>query len=495
MTIDHTPRTVWLLIAAATVAHLVQLSLFSFPLFGDEAQYWTWAQQPDFGYYSKPPVVAWSIAVTTGVFGDSEFAIRLPSLLFHAVIAWGMYLLGRDMFNARVGFWSAVVWLTLPAVTVSTVAVSTDPPMLTAWVFCLWAFYRATQDPGKGWRWWALAGVMGGVGMMSKYPMIALPTGFVIYLFFSRQTRQSLNWVGFFGAAVIALAVFTPNILWNAQHGFVSLLHLGENANVGGALFNIDELGEFWAGQAGVFGPALFVLFVWLVITARRVAQDDRYLLLLCVALPIFVVISAQGFLSRANANWASPTYIGATVLVVAWALEQGKPRWITWSVMGHVTLAVIMTGLAVLSARDMVALSKGVDPFRRLKSWDTAAQEIAAAGALDRTLPLVFDHRITLAHVLYYGQPDNPVMKWNPDPYVNDHYELTTQLTPAETPDVLLVVRTETPFEEYGRFFDTLEVVETIDVPQGYRRLYYNVVRAEGFQGYDFQRAAVGTE
>ncbi|RYG37216.1 MAG: glycosyl transferase, partial [Burkholderiales bacterium] len=65
----------------------------------DESQYWRWSRTLDFGYYSKPPLIAWIIAASTSVFGDSEWAIRLPSPLLHGVAAMFLFLLGKQAFN------------------------------------------------------------------------------------------------------------------------------------------------------------------------------------------------------------------------------------------------------------------------------------------------------------------------------------------------------------------------------------------------------------
>jgi len=46
-------------------------------LHGDEAQYWSWSQNLDWGYFSKPPLIAWIIAISTSLFGQAEWAIRL----------------------------------------------------------------------------------------------------------------------------------------------------------------------------------------------------------------------------------------------------------------------------------------------------------------------------------------------------------------------------------------------------------------------------------
>src|SRR5690242_21937911 len=87
------PYGAWTLagVAAITGLRLVWLALQPADLFPDEAQYWVWSQQLALGYYSKPPLVAWLIAATTWLFGDSEFAVRLSAPLPHAGAAIFVY--------------------------------------------------------------------------------------------------------------------------------------------------------------------------------------------------------------------------------------------------------------------------------------------------------------------------------------------------------------------------------------------------------------------
>ena len=53
----------------------------------EEAQYWSWSRELDFGFYSKPPLLALVIRLTTALFGDGEAAVRLASPILHAASA------------------------------------------------------------------------------------------------------------------------------------------------------------------------------------------------------------------------------------------------------------------------------------------------------------------------------------------------------------------------------------------------------------------------
>nr|AIA94421.1 CAZy families GT83 protein [uncultured Maricaulis sp.] len=50
-------------------------------LIADESYYWDWSRRLDYGYYSKPPMIAWINWVSTSLLGSHEFAVRFPAAL------------------------------------------------------------------------------------------------------------------------------------------------------------------------------------------------------------------------------------------------------------------------------------------------------------------------------------------------------------------------------------------------------------------------------
>src|SRR5207302_11317125 len=106
-------------VAALTAIRIIWLATNSAGLYPDEAQYWFWAQYPAWGYYSKPPLVAWLIWLTTAAIGDGEFAIRLSAPLLHAAAAGFVYGIAARLYDGRTGFWAALAYATLPGVSLS----------------------------------------------------------------------------------------------------------------------------------------------------------------------------------------------------------------------------------------------------------------------------------------------------------------------------------------------------------------------------------------
>ena len=144
-------------------------------LFYDEAYYLSWAQTPDWGYFSKPPVVAWLIALTTGLFGTAEWAVKLGAPLLYGLSTLLIYGIGHRLLSRESGFFAALIFLLAPLVSFNSLFITTDAPLLFFWSAALYAFVRAQAS--NGWGWWLLAALCGGLGLLSKYTFILLPAG------------------------------------------------------------------------------------------------------------------------------------------------------------------------------------------------------------------------------------------------------------------------------------------------------------------------------
>src|ERR1700755_879417 len=123
-------RSAALLIAALTVAPLVALFRTPLELYPDEAQYWLWSRTLDFGYYSKPPVIAWAIWATTAIGGDGEAWVRLSATLCQAGAPLVVFLLGRRLYGPATGLAAAALYGLMPGVQLSALVAATDAPLL-----------------------------------------------------------------------------------------------------------------------------------------------------------------------------------------------------------------------------------------------------------------------------------------------------------------------------------------------------------------------------
>ena len=467
-------------IAALTGLRLVWLAVQPAGLYPDEAQYWVWAKHLAFGYYSKPPLVAWAIALTTGLFGDSEFAVRLAAPLLHAVAAGFVYATGARLYDSRVGFWSAVAYASLPGVSISAFIISTDAVLLPCWAAALYAFIRA-REPGGG-LWWLWVGVSIGLGMLAKYAMAYWLLAAFGWLLAVRDERRHLG--PLLAATGIGLLIWLPNLWWNWDNGFVSFMHLRDNADLTRHLFHPSAFAEFLGSQFGIAGPLVFAALLAIAATGRFRA-DRRAWLLATFALPALGLMLCLSFLSRAEPNWAAPTYISAVVLIAAVLLEGGWRRWLRLSVAINLLLAVIVFGMTDALASVGVSVPAKLDPLHRLRGWRGLGQQVGALLAAHPNLKLLADDREVLAALTFYVRP-HPfgAVEWNPIPGITDEWRLVNNIGDHRGEDFLAVTVHNLAREMRPDFaaLIPLTTITTTTGPNGGRT--YKIYIARDFRG-----------
>jgi 4-amino-4-deoxy-L-arabinose transferase-like glycosyltransferase len=430
------------LLAALLVLRLVALGLNGTDLFFDEAQYWSWSLEPAFGYYSKPPLIAWLIGIATTACGPSEFCVRLPSPLVHTGTAIAVFVLGRRLYDARTGAIASLAFATLPGVSLSAGIISTDVPLLFFWSLALLGLAYLLE--GRAW-WPALVlGLALGLGLNAKYAMAWFLACLGVYLWATPARRWLLKDARLYVALALGLLLIAPNMAWNISNGFATFAHTADNAKWSGPLVNPLRALEFLGAQFGVFGPILFAGLAGVTVRAwrRGVPEADR--LLLAFALPVLVVITLQALLSRAHANWAAVSYVSATVLVTATLVRDGSWRWLGASFAINGAAALLLVVGTSLAGR--AAIPVGTDPFARTLGWRELAaavrEELTAARQAGRPFGAVLtDERSVTAELLYYMRAEQtPVLAWREGARPQDHYELTRPFTGAASEPVLLV-------------------------------------------------------
>lgn len=448
----------------------------------DEAYYWGWSQALDWGYYSKPPMIAAMIAASEAVFGHTLIALKLPALLSYPVTALILFALGARLFSPQVGFWSGFVFMTLPLVSALGLFVSTDAPLLLFWALGMFGLVRALET--RSWPHWLLVGLAFGLGMMTKYTMAAFVGSAFLVMLAQPEGRRQLwtlkPWVAF----AIGVALFVPNVLWNVEHAFPTFRHTAEITRLESRTWAPDEFLEFAGAQWLSVGPLLSLVLLWVIARGASLWQNRAYRMLLLMSLPLLLLVSVQALTGRANGNWAAPAYVAASVLIPAFLIE-GHRRWLAALAIGvNVLLGVAVYHWPDVARLSGTALTAKTDPYKRARGWQALSAQVAPYLAAHPNAILVGTDRETLAQLIYYLQP-SAWASWNPDGRVMDHYELTTQLRP-EDPRPLLFVSESSEIPHIASRFDSAEALGVVNVqvyPKLERRRYLFLL--SGFKGY----------
>lgn len=453
-----------IVLAVVTLLRLIALSLSETDLYFDEAQYWSWAQDLSFGYFSKPPLIAWIIWTTTSICGDGEACVRASAPLFHAGSAIFLFLAGRVLFDARTGFWSAVIFATLPGISFSANIISTDVPLLFFWSAALFFLVKLQEE--RRWRWAVLLGIAIGFGALAKYAMLYVYLCAAVWFAISRAGRWLLRDPKGLVLIAIPLTLLAPNLLWNVNNGLVTFAHTADNARLGGPLVHPGNMLEFLIAQLGVFGPFVFPMLLVIAIRTARCGgpEGDRYLL--AFSLPVLILVTGIAFLSRAHANWAAATYPAATILVTATMLRLKRDTIFAATV--GVNFVCLMVLAVVPAFADRLTLPGGGDPFARTMGWRETAAIVRDAVESGKYGAILTDDRAVTAELLYYlRDTEIPILRWPTEGPPRDHYQLTRPFS-ADAADPVLLVTLREPPGAMMRRFSTAEHLSVAKIDAG---------------------------
>ena len=303
------PRTVAALILGTFLARLVFAA--SLGLGVDESYMVAAGRKLQLSYFDHPPIawwIAWGMAHLTG--SESAFVVRLPFVALFALTTWLMYRVTSTLFDPHAGLWAAVVLNLAPVLGVTAGTwVLPDGPLFAALLGTLACLIAALGSDGRtAWGWWLAAGLCAGLALGSKYSAVLTLAGIVLFLATEPGSRRWLLQPHPYVAGGVALGVFLPVLMWNAEHGWVSLLFQGGRA--GGSLRPFGPLLAI-GGQAAFLLPWIWLPLVWCgVVAARRGPSDRERWLLFCLAAPPILLFTVAALWSNALFHWAAPGYL-----------------------------------------------------------------------------------------------------------------------------------------------------------------------------------------
>lgn len=432
-----------LLAALGAVALMRMAAIIATPLeFGvDEAQYWLWGQHLDFGYYSKPPLIGWYLGLMDGLFGASTIAARITTPLLHSLIALVLFAIASAHHSASAGRWAALLWVSLPIVSLGTFVISTDTLLLVPWVFAL-ALFLSAEASGKH-RDYFHTGLVIGIGLLAKYAAIYFILGAAFCLLGTKHRSRflSLRYLGLIIAG--ALVTAAPNLIWNIVHGGVTFAHLGENANLAEPRYSLASAMEFLLSQSGVIGPLAFILFCAAILRLSRQINLGFAQRLLCFSIPVILIMTTQAYLQTANANWAATAW-PAACLLIGCALAQAEPH-IVARFWGRLCLSINYFAAFLIAASvgfgTLGQWTPASDPLRRLRGWEALAQDVAAIADSQNITTIIADRRAEAA-LLSWHFTDTPyrIKVYDDDGRPGSHFELKHALSKDDTGPFLIM-------------------------------------------------------
>jgi 4-amino-4-deoxy-L-arabinose transferase-like glycosyltransferase len=458
---EHPFATVIAVVAIVTLLRAIALVLTPLNLGPDEGQYWSWSLRPDFGYYSKPPMIAWIIGASTYACGVAEVCIRITAPFLHAASTLFVYLAAKGFYDRKTAFWSALTYLLIPGTSFSSLLITTDVPLICFWSLGLWALAELRKQPSVFWA--SLLGAAIGLGLLSKYAMLYFLLGLGLACLPTPEGRRFLLARHMLATLAVALLVFSPNIMWNLAHGFETVRHTASNANWGsGKLFNIGHAFEFLGAQAGIIGPVAAGILVWGLLRAWREREwSHPDTLMLTMSLPIIAIVATQAFISRANANWAAPAFVTLCIIVCAWAVRHNARRLLVANTAINAAIALLLGSLAVSPA--LVSAIGQENSVKRLRGWDEAGRTIITIASSAPFTAILSDDREDMGSLYYYTRTRKVPLRMWPSAHPGNEYEATYALS-ADVSSLVLYVTRRDDVSDITNAFASVERIGSIE-------------------------------
>ncbi|MEI6531410.1 MAG: glycosyltransferase family 39 protein [Chlamydiota bacterium] len=429
---------------------LLVTSLLAIYLVPDEAQYFLWSQDLGLSYYSKPPGIAYQIALSTFLAGDSEAGIRFLSVVISALIGFVLYRIARNLrFNKQISLYAPLVFCFSPIGILGSFAATTDGGML---LFALLAFNALIKGPQ-----WPLFGLFIMLSALFKWTgyLMWLPAllGIILYPEWRKKS------VGI--AILISLLAFIPPLVWNAERGWPSFLHVFHQiAPVKKAPPNPLA---FFGSQALLLFPVPFYYFVKALLRSLKRPKPHAIAFPAYTAGIILAIFGGLSFFEKVQANWAI-LFMPFGALAAA---SIGSLRILKISIIISVILSLVMLLVPVLEKQKRTAIPYRYNIFKDAMGWDQLQVLLKKEPAHD----FFFSNTYQMASILSYYGPSRGYML-NIDGRRQSHFTYMPSMAEEQKNKNGLFVRLE------EKPFDRSSVISRVEAQLG---PYFESVRFKG--------------
>lgn len=400
-------------------------------LIGDESYYWDWSRQPDWCYYSKPPMVAWLIHLSTSLLGHVTWAVRLPTLFLGTLGLVLFQATARAFYGSSAAALALLMLLATPVNVLANFLMTIDPPLYCFWIMSVYFMQRALFEHRVLDWWWA--GCASALALLSKQAALVLPLSLLLFLVLDAQYRDCLKKQFLWYLTPIVLAAL-PILFWNQQHDWVMFGHSQSHFSTHqspGLSKHLQQAGEFIAYQALLISPLLLALVIIESVRGllgfRALESRQRFLWLMG---PLAVLSTLLlSLLQKAQGNWSMPFYFTALLFLVG---QWQRGRW-RRTLRHALLIGYVMVGLTYalpLVIRALDLQNSALDPTRRFKHWqafavDVQQHRLQALPPMQGGFVVALGHRYLASQLAFY-LPDHPkVFRYEASGRVTSQYEV----------------------------------------------------------------------
>src|SRR5947207_2739615 len=433
-----TTRAVWFFILALTAIRLSLLATTDREF--DEAHYWMWSERLAPAYFSKGPAIAFAIRSSTALFGANEFGVRFFSPLFAAGTSVLLFYFTRRLFNATAALWAVVALNVTPIFNIGAFLMTIDALSVFFWLAAMFTFWLAVEkSPHFSW-YWPLTGLLIGLGFLSKYTNALELVSILLVLAFAPRLRQEFKLPGLYSLLVLFALCTVPPIVWNAQHAWITLVHLRSRGSLEhGFGFHPVEVLSFLGQHFLAYSPFLFLALAWGVIGSwRRVNQQFKVLFLMWFGLPVFLFYLLLSVNKAAAPNWDGLAFLSFGLLAIHFWWRRLEAS-VTLRLGALVAILVGLAMSAIAVDTDLLRMAgfqlERSDPSDRMRGWKSATSALEKIRndletKLGEKLFLIADARDRASEISFYLRDKRVEGPAHPPAYIPESQDMVNQFS-----------------------------------------------------------------
>jgi len=220
--------------------------------------------------------------------------------------------------------------------------VTPDVPVFLFWSLGVYLFWQLLHTQRVA-LWYAL-GLVFGLALLSKYTAVLLAPCVFLYLLLTEQRRWLLTPHPYLALA-LGVAVFSPVLIWNSQHDWVSFTFQFRNG-LGSQSLSLANVAEYVGAQMSITSPIVWVMGAYAGALAL-VRRDRALLFLACMSLPVIAFFGLSSLRKVAGANWPAFAYFAFCILASHFCLAPGtRLKRVLWglSLVWSLALSLLFT-------------------------------------------------------------------------------------------------------------------------------------------------------
>jgi len=478
---------VWLLFGT-TVFRLIYINIPN--LAPQEAYYWNYSRHLALSYFDHPPMLSYLIYLFTHLGKQTEFFVRINCVLISFGLAYLTYLIGKLLFNSKVGFYSALLLNCILIFSLGAIIATSDTPMIFFWVLSFYFFSKLilTQKE-KFWYFW---GISTGWALLSKYTSVFIIISVFLFLIFSKENRKWLFRKEPYLALLLAILVFSPVIIWNAQNHWASFLFQSSRRAKELTSFSAWHFFGYLGSQLGVVSPLVYLGLIYAMVKSGIIGfkeKSQKFLLCFFWSFPIIFFFTLVATKYWVKINWVTAGYFPASICLVYFyfQLKEKNKNWVKTLGILTIIVSLIFSLLAhILPIAKFIPVSSSLDT---ISGWEELAERVEKEkkAMKEGTVVIGYNYKVA-SEIAFYTSPQLEAYSNNFLDEKGLQYDFWSKPNDFMGKDAIFVYDEREKYqdpEKLKEFFVSFEELEALKIYRGGKVLTtFHIFRCYEYKG-----------